>query len=192
MTQPAASPDEQATDPPAKEAPKPPTRLVLVRHAVTPQTGPKLSGRLPGIDLSERGVEQAEATEPLLSNQLYDTVRRASQENTEEALDGARQLLDRGFVDEARQTEADASRGITQIREGVERAAETVLGGQTDALRRARAHVEEAYRLLVERHAGELVAQELTDSQKQLGEITGEVTSDDLLGRIFGSFCIGK
>ena len=61
-----------------------------------------------------------------------------------------------------------------------------------DALRRARAHVEEAHRLLVERHAGELVAQELTDAQKQLGEITGEVTSDDLLGRIFASFCIGK
>jgi tRNA modification GTPase len=61
-----------------------------------------------------------------------------------------------------------------------------------EALRRARAHVEEAYRLLTERHAGELVAQELTDAQKQLGEITGEVSSDDLLGRIFASFCIGK
>jgi tRNA modification GTPase len=61
-----------------------------------------------------------------------------------------------------------------------------------EALRRARAHVEEAHRVLTERHAGELVAQELTDAQKQLGEITGEVTSDDLLGRIFTSFCIGK
>ena len=44
------------------EKPKPPTRLVLVRHAVTPHTGPLLSGRLPGIDLSETGVGQAEAT----------------------------------------------------------------------------------------------------------------------------------
>jgi tRNA modification GTPase len=61
-----------------------------------------------------------------------------------------------------------------------------------EALRRARAHVEEAHRLLNERHAGELVAQELTDAQVQLGEITGQVTSDDLLGRIFGGFCIGK
>jgi tRNA modification GTPase len=61
-----------------------------------------------------------------------------------------------------------------------------------DALRRARVHVEEAHRLLVERHAGELVAQELTDAQRDLGEITGEVSSEDLLGRIFGSFCIGK
>jgi probable phosphoglycerate mutase len=38
-----------------------PTRLVLVRHAVTAQTGPLLSGRTPGIDLSDRGREQAKA-----------------------------------------------------------------------------------------------------------------------------------
>jgi tRNA modification GTPase len=61
-----------------------------------------------------------------------------------------------------------------------------------EALRRARAHVEEAHRLLVERRAGELVAQELTDAQVQLGEITGQVSSEDLLGRIFAGFCIGK
>jgi len=46
----------------AEEKPKPPTRLVLVRHAVTEQTGPLLSGRTPGIDLSEKGVGQADAT----------------------------------------------------------------------------------------------------------------------------------
>lgn len=38
-----------------------PTRLVLARHAVTAQTGPLLSGRAPGIDLSEEGRSQAEA-----------------------------------------------------------------------------------------------------------------------------------
>jgi probable phosphoglycerate mutase len=42
-------------------APPPTTTLVLVRHAVTAQTGPLLSGRAPGIDLSEKGVEQARA-----------------------------------------------------------------------------------------------------------------------------------
>jgi len=61
-----------------------------------------------------------------------------------------------------------------------------------DALRRARAHIEEAGRLLLERRAGELVAQELADAQHALGEITGEVSSDELLGQIFASFCIGK
>jgi tRNA modification GTPase len=61
-----------------------------------------------------------------------------------------------------------------------------------DALTRARRHTEEAARQLQERRAGELVAEELRVAQQALNEITGEFTSDDLLGRIFSSFCIGK
>lgn len=61
-----------------------------------------------------------------------------------------------------------------------------------DALNRADAHLHEAQRQLDERRAGELVAEELRQAQQRLGEITGEFTSDDLLGRIFTSFCIGK
>ncbi|MGH8308282.1 MAG: tRNA uridine-5-carboxymethylaminomethyl(34) synthesis GTPase MnmE [Steroidobacteraceae bacterium] len=61
-----------------------------------------------------------------------------------------------------------------------------------DALARARAYVDEAARQLEERRAGELVAEELRAAQQALDEITGEFTSDDLLGRIFASFCVGK
>ena len=61
-----------------------------------------------------------------------------------------------------------------------------------DALARARAHVEEAMRQLTERRAGELVAEELRLAQQALAEITGEFTTEDLLGRIFAGFCIGK
>ena len=51
--------DQPQPDPePEAERPKP-TRLVLARHAVTEQTGPMLSGRTPGIDLSDTGREQA-------------------------------------------------------------------------------------------------------------------------------------
>lgn len=61
-----------------------------------------------------------------------------------------------------------------------------------DALARARRHLEEARRQLTERRAGELVAEELRAAQSALGEITGEFTNEDLLARIFSSFCIGK
>jgi tRNA modification GTPase len=61
-----------------------------------------------------------------------------------------------------------------------------------DALRRARDHVERAQLQLVPFRAGELVAEELRSVQEALGEITGVVTSEDLLGRIFCTFCIGK
>ena len=61
-----------------------------------------------------------------------------------------------------------------------------------DSLVRARHHLEEAARQLNERRAGELVAEELRGAQQALGEITGEFTTEDLLGRIFAGFCIGK
>jgi tRNA modification GTPase len=61
-----------------------------------------------------------------------------------------------------------------------------------DALARARTHAREALRLLESALQFELVAEELRRAHLALGEITGEVTSDELLGRIFGSFCLGK
>lgn len=61
-----------------------------------------------------------------------------------------------------------------------------------DALRRARSLVASAARVLGEERAFELFAEDLRLAQAALGEITGEVTSEDLLGAIFASFCIGK
>ncbi|HEU4652809.1 MAG TPA: tRNA uridine-5-carboxymethylaminomethyl(34) synthesis GTPase MnmE [Steroidobacteraceae bacterium] len=61
-----------------------------------------------------------------------------------------------------------------------------------DALQRADVHLHEAHRQLTESRAGELMAEELRQAQQCLSEITGEFSSDDLLGRIFSSFCIGK
>ncbi len=61
-----------------------------------------------------------------------------------------------------------------------------------DALERAGHHLQAAQRNLVDARAGELAAEELRLVQHALGEITGEVSADDLLGRIFADFCIGK
>jgi tRNA modification GTPase len=61
-----------------------------------------------------------------------------------------------------------------------------------EALALARHHTEEAARQLAETRAGELIAEELRAAQQALAEITGEFTSEDLLGRIFAGFCVGK
>ncbi|MBD1553174.1 tRNA uridine-5-carboxymethylaminomethyl(34) synthesis GTPase MnmE [Pseudomonas typographi] len=61
-----------------------------------------------------------------------------------------------------------------------------------DALRRAQASLDHGHRQLALAGAGELLAEDLRVAQQALGEITGAFTSDDLLGRIFTSFCIGK
>ncbi len=61
-----------------------------------------------------------------------------------------------------------------------------------DALDRARVSMAQAAQTLSTTRAFELFAEELRRAQLALGEITGDFSSDDLLGEIFSSFCIGK
>ncbi|GAB2640767.1 tRNA uridine-5-carboxymethylaminomethyl(34) synthesis GTPase MnmE [Vibrio panuliri] len=61
-----------------------------------------------------------------------------------------------------------------------------------EALERAAEHLDIGQQQLEGYMAGEILAEELRIAQQHLNEITGEFSSDDLLGRIFSSFCIGK
>ena len=61
-----------------------------------------------------------------------------------------------------------------------------------DALNRAQEALDNGRMQLEHMGAGELLAEDLRAAQHALNEITGEFTADDLLGKIFGSFCIGK
>ena len=61
-----------------------------------------------------------------------------------------------------------------------------------DAIRRAQACLVQGKARFKESRAGELLAEELRLAQQALSEITGEFAPDDLLGRIFSSFCLGK
>ena len=76
---------------------------------------------------------------------------------------------------------------------------DTTTEGQFIARRRHLEALEKAYQFVVigeqqlhDAMAGELLAEELRLAHQSLCEITGEFTSDDLLGKIFSSFCIGK
>ena len=60
-----------------------------------------------------------------------------------------------------------------------------------DALALAQQHIQQGHQQL-NTGAGELVADDLRQAQQALGNITGDVTPDELLGKIFSSFCIGK
>lgn len=78
--------------------------------------------------------------------------------------------------------------GYTGLTEGVFLARRRHL----DALIRAKELVINGQAQLQESKAGELLAEDLRQAQHALGEITGHVSSDALLGKIFSSFCIGK
>ena len=60
------------------------------------------------------------------------------------------------------------------------------------ALELAQQHLDNGQQQLQTNAAGELLAEDLRQAQQALAEITGDVSADELLGKIFSSFCIGK
>ncbi|MCH8045951.1 MAG: hypothetical protein IID44_19735 [Planctomycetes bacterium] len=102
-------------------------------------------------DLLERmrkTVEEAEESEPLLAEELYEAIRNTRRQNPEKALESAGRSLDRGLLDDARNEERQAGKGIAELRKGVDRAAEKVLGDEAEALRRAQQELERLNREL--------------------------------------------
>lgn len=60
------------------------------------------------------------------------------------------------------------------------------------ALEEALNHIQTGHQQLIHSGAAELLAEDLRQAQEALGRITGQFLADDLLGEIFGNFCIGK
>lgn len=91
--------------------------------------------------------------------------------------------------------------GLDQLRDHLKSLMGWRVGGESgftarrrhlDALARVQSHAEAARGCLASGSGAELAAEELREAQNALGEITGALTPDDLLGRIFTTFCIGK
>ncbi|MFH1716673.1 MAG: DUF4175 family protein [Planctomycetota bacterium] len=95
------------------------------------------------IDRMKNVSEQAETSEPLLSKKLYDTLRKASSENIDKALEVTGELLRRNFLQQAQEIERPAGKGIEEIRKGIEEAAGSVLGNEAESLRMAREQLDE-------------------------------------------------
>ncbi len=110
------------------------------------------------LEEMKRTIEEAELSEPLLSQKLYESFRKTEQRQVDEKLQATGELIRRGFDEEGRQLEADAREGIGELREGLEEAAEAVLGDETKALERALGELEQLTRDLddeIRRRGGE-------------------------------------
>jgi hypothetical protein len=88
-------------------------------------------------------VQEAESSEPLAAKRLYEAARNAQQQKTEEALQAASQLIQRGFLPEATQVEQLARTGLQTLRDGIEEAAEAILGDEVEAMKQARRELAE-------------------------------------------------
>lgn len=105
-------------------------------------------------------VADAESSEPLLADNLYEGFREAKQSGVDRQVEQIPMLLDRGFDNRAQQLASDATQGITKLKEKIESAAESVLGSEQESLRRALSEIDRANQQLAE----EIESKSSTDS----------------------------
>ena len=114
------------------------------RKQVRQQVAEQQTKRLEKVlDRMRKTTEQAEDTEPLLAKGLYDAVRKANEQKVPEALKATQQLVDAGIPRRPPRPAQHAGQGLEQLRQGVEHAAESVLGDETAALRRAQGELDD-------------------------------------------------
>ncbi|EMI20412.1 putative membrane protein [Rhodopirellula maiorica SM1] len=103
-------------------------------------------------------VEQAESVEPLLAKELYDSFRNLQQREVDRRLEETSELVKAGFTEEARRSETAATEGVKSLREEIEQAASSILGDETEGLKRAANTLEQLARDLeqeIEEERGE-------------------------------------
>lgn len=99
--------------------------------------------------------EQAEQSEPLLHRNLYDAVRKAQTSGLEENLKETRDQLRYGTQAEAKDAERKAANAVEELKKGVEKAAESVLGSESEALRVAKNELDKLIKEAQEQETAE-------------------------------------
>ncbi|WP_339743148.1 hypothetical protein [uncultured Rubinisphaera sp.] len=121
-------------------------------------------------------IEQAEESQPLLAEELYETIRDTRKADPEKALEATDLSLQRGLIDYAIEQESLARESMQGLAEGIEKAAEKVLGDEVESLRRALSELEQ----LNEDLEGELARAAERDFDPQDGRNTsGDNRSGD-------------
>jgi hypothetical protein len=100
------------------------------------------------LDSIRQVTEDSEVAEPGLHRQLYDLLRDQEHGGAQDILETGSRLLRRGFVDQARNLQPGLTQQLQELREGVERAANSVLGDETSAMRFAQNELDDLSRTL--------------------------------------------
>lgn len=160
-----------------------------------------------GIDRAWQAIQQADLILVLIDNSQPH--HQYPQEIVEKLPDSIPRLMVYNKIDLNQQTQTDDALYISAKHhvglDALKQRLKTQMGFQSqtegtflarrrhlDALARSQTAMQRAYEQLTVFQAGELMAEELRTAQDALGNITGKMTADELLGEIFGSFCIGK
>jgi hypothetical protein len=124
------------------------------------------------LDQIQQTVLDAEQQQPLLAEKLYDTYRDTTESDLQQRLETMEQMVERGLLEPTQQLNDGAQQRIDDLRQGLESAAESVLGDETESLRRAANELESLSRELneeIQRATGRQDGQQ-QDGQQQNGQ----------------------
>lgn len=158
----------------AREALKHADGVLWIQDASAPEAGEldeEVPGEIPVIILRNKIDVTGDTPGPLKENPTTLNVSARTGAGIDDLRETIRQLA-----------------GYQDLGEG----AFTARRRHVDAIVMAADHFQRGLEALEKNAAGELLAEDLRLSHEALGEVTGSLTSDDLLGRIFSEFCIGK
>ncbi|MCH8336202.1 MAG: tRNA uridine-5-carboxymethylaminomethyl(34) synthesis GTPase MnmE, partial [Proteobacteria bacterium] len=158
----------------AREALKHADGVLWIQDASAPEAGEldeEIPGEIPVIILRNKIDVTGDTPGPLKENPTTLNVSARTGAGIDDLRETIRQLA-----------------GYQDLGEG----AFTARRRHVDAIVMAADHFQRGLEALEKNAAGELLAEDLRLSHEALGEVTGSLTSDDLLGRIFSEFCIGK
>jgi hypothetical protein len=85
----------------------------------------------------QQTVEEAEPSEPLLAQDLYETFRKTQQKRLDQQMTNTGEMLKRGLDPEAQRLQQQVAEGTSELRRDLEKAADSVLGNEAKALERA-------------------------------------------------------
>ncbi len=133
------------------------------------------------VKQSKELVQQSEDSESLLARRLYETLKQVENLRTEDALHAAEFLAGRGLWARVTEAEQAARRGLEELQQGIEGAAEAVLGSEAESLRRAKTILDqlseelsdELSEAMIRKLTQESVSQQ-TDQKKQSGNQLGQ------------------
>ena len=112
-------------------------------------------------------VREAEQSEPRLAQQLFDATRQADERKIETDLKNTQELLKAGILPQASESARQSAEGIGELRKNVEKAAESVMGGEADSLRQAERELEELSKQLNQEVTRNEASQEQSPGQGQ-------------------------
>ena len=135
----------------------------------------------------KRVSEQAEGNNPLLHRRLYEAVREAKTGGLEEHLDEARMQSRYGQRAEAQDAERKANTLVDQLQQGVEKAAESVLGSETEALRMARTELDKLIKEAGEEGGESKPDAKKGDAETRRTQASAKEPSDDPKGEAKGA-----